>query len=676
MLVAPSSALAGFAEMNGSTPNYRDDSGSGEDNNAVIDIAGGRVSINDVGASGMGAQLPCTVDDSDTVSCPLAGVSLVTVSLNNGNDRMTVLAPLTVSIGGGLGNDTISSGPMADSLRGGGGFDNITGGGGNDTIVGDDPTGQFQQSPGGDILDGGLGDDSVSGGAGIDQVAGGDGNDQVSGGEGDDTEVGGNGNDNMEATLGERSGNDTMDGGSGDDSFQGGNGSNGADKMIGGPGADKAVFSERTAPLVLTLDNVANDGEPNEADDLQMDVENVDGGQAGDTIKGSGLANTLNGAGGNDDLDGGAGGDNLVGGDGIDHANFAARTSKVTVKLDGQANDGESSEGDNVDTENATGGAGNDDLEGNAQDNGLAGGAGADDLQGEAGNDALGGGDGNDDARGGDGNDAMDGGTGENYLDGGTGGDAFAAGGSGDVFRSRDGIADSLVCNGNDFVVADSSDAVMGCGRVDLDSAAHKPLLAKSAVVRPVGGSLPDMSPAGISRLVPLRDTINLPFGSALDSRGDAVKITSSGGSGGARSSQTVLGKTASATISDGLFQIKQVKAKLAKTDLVLRGGSFTSECGGSSRAAARGAARSAASKKTVRRLFGKGKGRFRTRGRFSAATVRGTTWGVRDRCDGTLTTVVKGRVSVFDFGRKKTITVRTGRTYLARATRASLKKK
>ena len=182
------------------------------------------------------------------------------------------------------------------------------------------------------------------------------------------------------------------------------------------------------------------------------------------------------------------------------------------------------------------------------------------------------------------------------------------------------------------------------------------------------------MSPAGISRLVPLRDTINLPFGSAIDARGGDVKITSSGGSGKAKSSATVLGKTASATISDGLFQIKQVKAKVANTDLVLKGGSFTQL-----RRLVVARSRSAtlaASKKTVRRLFGKGKGRFRTRGRFSAATVRGTTWGVRDRCDGTLTTVVKGRVAVFDFARKKTIFVRYRHTYLARATRAALKKK
>ena len=50
----------------------------------------------------------------------------------------------------------------------------------------------------------------------------------------------------------------------------------------------------------------------------------------------------------------------------------------------------------------------------------------------------------------------------------------------------------------------------------------------------------------------------------------------------------------------------------------------------------------SAQAKKTpVRRLWGKGKGRFRTRGRYSSGTVRGTNWITTDYCDGTDTRVV-----------------------------------
>ncbi|MDP8944090.1 MAG: hypothetical protein M3N16_08245, partial [Actinomycetota bacterium] len=49
-----------------------------------------------------------------------------------------------------------------------------------------------------------------------------------------------------------------------------------------------------------------------------------------------------------------------------------------------------------------------------------------------------------------------------------------------------------------------------------------------------------------------------------------------------------------------------------------------------------------------VRRLWGRDrKGRFRTKGRSSHATVRGTVWLVEDRCDGTHVRVRRGAVEV-----------------------------
>ena len=71
-----------------------------------------------------------------------------------------------------------------------------------------------------------------------------------------------------------------------------------------------------------------------------------------------------------------------------------------------------------------------------------------------------------------------------------------------------------------------------------------------------------------------------------------------------------------------------------------------------------------------MRRLWGKGKGDFRTTGRRSSATVRGTWWLVEDRCDGTLTRVREGRVDVRDFRLRKTVKLRAGKRsiYLAKA--------
>ena len=51
-----------------------------------------------------------------------------------------------------------------------------------------------------------------------------------------------------------------------------------------------------------------------------------------------------------------------------------------------------------------------------------------------------------------------------------------------------------------------------------------------------------------------------------------------------------------------------------------------------------------------------------------AAATVRGTIWTVADRCDGALTTVKRGRVAVRDLRRRRTIVLKAGKRYLARA--------
>ena len=74
-------------------------------------------------------------------------------------------------------------------------------------------------------------------------------------------------------------------------------------------------------------------------------------------------------------------------------------------------------------------------------------------------------------------------------------------------------------------------------------------------------------------------------------------------------------------------------------------------------------------------RLWGDGKGRFRTRGRNSTATVRGTRWLTEERCDGTLTRVARGSVTVRDLRARKRVVVRAPRSYLARAMRAAIKR-
>jgi hypothetical protein len=78
----------------------------------------------------------------------------------------------------------------------------------------------------------------------------------------------------------------------------------------------------------------------------------------------------------------------------------------------------------------------------------------------------------------------------------------------------------------------------------------------------------------------------------------------------------------------------------------------------------------SAAKKPKSRKLWGDGKGNFRTQGRYSAATIRGTKWLVHDTCAGTLTRVTQGAVTVRDDVRKRNVVVRAGKSYTAKPRR------
>jgi Tol biopolymer transport system component len=159
---------------------------------------------------------------------------------------------------------------------------------------------------------------------------------------------------------------------------------------------------------------------------------------------------------------------------------------------------------------------------------------------------------------------------------------------------------------------------------------------------------------------VPLKGASTVPVGSIVDVEEGRVALTSAA---------DLRGKTQRAEFYRGVFQIKQARARRPITTAVVQS-SYVPTCGPLPRSAS-----AARSKRSLTRLWGKGKGRFRTRGRFSAATVRGTTWFVEDRCDGTLTHTSKGRVSVFDFEAGRRVTVTAGNSYLARATRAALRR-
>ena len=146
-----------------------------------------------------------------------------------------------------------------------------------------------------------------------------------------------------------------------------------------------------------------------------------------------------------------------------------------------------------------------------------------------------------------------------------------------------------------------------------------KPQLGRTVLLKPGSGRV-IVKQRG-QRQFKLRKPALVKVGSKVDTSKGAVKLTSAVNSK----------RTQSGTFSEGAFIVTQRKSD-GLTDLALTGGDF----GVCSAARAAGKpVRAAASRR--RGLFGRAHGRFRTRGRNSSATVRGTEWLTEDRCEGTV---------------------------------------
>jgi hypothetical protein len=172
------------------------------------------------------------------------------------------------------------------------------------------------------------------------------------------------------------------------------------------------------------------------------------------------------------------------------------------------------------------------------------------------------------------------------------------------------------------------------------------PVLGKSVVAGVVSGRVRIKGKDGKFRTLGANESI--PLGSTVDATKGKVRLTSAAGGG----------KTQSGVFYQGAFKVTQTRGSKPVTQLALSG---KLSCGKGK------ASSSARKKKRVRRLWGDGKGRFRTKGRYGAATVRGTKWLTEDRCNGTLLRVKRGVVAMLDFARKKTVLIRRGKSYLAR---------
>jgi hypothetical protein len=151
-------------------------------------------------------------------------------------------------------------------------------------------------------------------------------------------------------------------------------------------------------------------------------------------------------------------------------------------------------------------------------------------------------------------------------------------------------------------------------------AAKPKPRLGQTVVVRTTAGTV-TVTPRHGKRFK-LKGATAIPVGSTVDATHGKVSLKSASSTG----------RTQSGVFSEGAFVVTQQKSD-GLTDLTLTGGDF-----GICTAARAAGRRVHAAANRRRRLFGQAHGAFRTRGRNSSATVRGTTWLTEDRCDGTVT--------------------------------------
>lgn len=170
---------------------------------------------------------------------------------------------------------------------------------------------------------------------------------------------------------------------------------------------------------------------------------------------------------------------------------------------------------------------------------------------------------------------------------------------------------------------------------------------------------------------LPLTESRQIPIGAQIDARAGALRLVVAGAQ---------RPHTEQAILSGGGFWLSQISqgvgADLTMVSLLesgLPGAATYDSCpANTTPPASDGHARTAQSSSAVlQTLHAQDQGgTFATRGRYSIATVTtaGTVWDTVDRCDGTLTIVRSGTVTVSDLQLGTTNVVHAGQRYLAQA--------
>lgn len=190
----------------------------------------------------------------------------------------------------------------------------------------------------------------------------------------------------------------------------------------------------------------------------------------------------------------------------------------------------------------------------------------------------------------------------------------------------------------------------------DGGSSEPRPQLGRTAVASVTSGTIRVRAP-GTSSLTALRDDQAIPSGSIVDARSGTLVL---------QNAVTRGGRTQQASFRGALFQFSLSRREPGMVDIHLR--QAPSGCSGRERAHVARAAKAGAPGGT---LWARDKhGRYRTHGRDSVATVRGTEWTTTETCSGTVTRVIQGAVAVKNLGTGRTVVVRAGHSYRARPAR------
>jgi hypothetical protein len=208
-------------------------------------------------------------------------------------------------------------------------------------------------------------------------------------------------------------------------------------------------------------------------------------------------------------------------------------------------------------------------------------------------------------------------------------------------------------------------------------SAPSQPALGKSFNVSATGLVLIQIN----GKLVPLTQLTKIPNGTIINALHGTLTLTSAATGGtqhatiAAKNKKPSKPKTQTGKFGGAVFKITQSHSGLATLSLVegsVNGAPSYASC----KAKPGNAVIARLSKRTLQLLHGSAHGKFRTKGRYAAATIRGTIWTIADRCDGTLVHAIKDTVTVNDSVRHKTIALHPGHSYLAQAQPPKVKKK